>query len=102
MLVTRFMTPDGVGELHDFMPIAGKHVTDRHRIVRRLRVVRGTMQFVVDLQPGFDYARAKHTVQRDRGRRDLHPGGAGGQVAGPHAARRRLEPRARSRSRASR
>ena len=62
VLVTRFMTPDGVGELHDFMPIAGKHVTDRHRIVRRLRVVRGTMQFVVDLQPGFDYARAKHTV----------------------------------------
>ena len=54
VLVTRFMTPDGVGELHDFMPIAGKHVTDRHRIVRQLRVVRGTMQFVVELQPGFD------------------------------------------------
>jgi len=62
VLVTRFMTPDGVGELHDFMPIAGKRVTDRHRIVRQLRVVRGTMQFVVDLQPGFDYARAQHTV----------------------------------------
>ena len=62
VLVTRFMTPDGVGELHDFMPIAGKRVTDRHRIVRQLRVVRGTMQFVVDLQPGFDYARAEHTV----------------------------------------
>jgi GH15 family glucan-1,4-alpha-glucosidase len=62
VLVTRFMTPDGVGELHDFMPVAGKRVTDRHRIVRQLRVVRGTMQFVVDLQPGFDYARAQHTV----------------------------------------
>ena len=62
VLVTRFMTPDGVGELHDFMPIAGKHVTDRHRIVRQLRVVRGTMQFVVDLQPGFDYARGQHTI----------------------------------------
>ena len=28
VLVTRFMTPDGVGELHDFMPIAGQA---RHR-----------------------------------------------------------------------
>jgi GH15 family glucan-1,4-alpha-glucosidase len=62
VLITRFMTPDGVGELHDFMPIAGKRVTDRHRIVRQLRVVRGSMRFVVDLQPGFDYARARHTV----------------------------------------
>jgi GH15 family glucan-1,4-alpha-glucosidase len=63
VLITRFMTPDGVGELHDFMPIAGKLVTDRHRLVRQLKVVRGTMRFVVDLQPRFDYARAQHTVQ---------------------------------------
>jgi GH15 family glucan-1,4-alpha-glucosidase len=63
VLVTRFMTPDGVGELEDFMPIAGRQVTDRHRIVRRLKVVRGTMQFAVDLQPRFDYARTGHSTQ---------------------------------------
>jgi GH15 family glucan-1,4-alpha-glucosidase len=62
VLITRFLTPDGVGELHDFMPVAGKQVTDRHRLVRQIRVVRGTMRFVVDLQPAFDYARAEHTV----------------------------------------
>src|SRR5580693_963070 len=62
VLITRFLTPDGVGEVHDFMPIAGKTATDRHRLVRQVRVVRGTMRFVVDLQPRFDYARAKHTV----------------------------------------
>jgi len=41
ILITRFLTPDGVGELHDFMPIAGTHATDRHRLVRQIRVVRG-------------------------------------------------------------
>jgi GH15 family glucan-1,4-alpha-glucosidase len=62
VLITRFLTPDGVGEIHDFMPVAGKQVTDRHRLVRQVRVVRGTLRFVVDLQPAFDYARAKHTL----------------------------------------
>ena len=63
VLITRFMTPDGVGEIHDFMPVAGKQITDRHLLVRQLKVVRGTMRFVLDLQPRFDYARAQHTVQ---------------------------------------
>jgi hypothetical protein len=45
------------------MPIAGRHVTDRHQIVRQLRVVRGTMKFVGDVQPRFDYARMGHTVR---------------------------------------
>jgi GH15 family glucan-1,4-alpha-glucosidase len=62
VLITRFFTPDGVGEVVDFMPVAGKHVTDRHRIVREVRVVRGTMRFVLDIQPRFDYGRIKHTV----------------------------------------
>jgi GH15 family glucan-1,4-alpha-glucosidase len=63
VLITRFMTPDGVGEIHDFMPVAGKTVTDRHRLVRHLKVVRGTMRFIVELEPRFDYARAEHTLQ---------------------------------------
>jgi GH15 family glucan-1,4-alpha-glucosidase len=63
ILITRFMTPDGVGEVHDFMPVAGGRATDRHRLVRQLRVVRGTMRFVADIQPRFDYARQAHTVE---------------------------------------
>ena len=89
VLITRFMTPDGVGEMHDFMPIAGKRVTDRHRMVRQLKVVRGTMRFVVDLQPGFDYARARHTVQRDPDGATFTPA-VQAASRGPHAARRRL------------
>jgi GH15 family glucan-1,4-alpha-glucosidase len=63
MLITRFMTPDGVGEVLDFMPVIEGKPTDRHRLVRHLRVARGTMQFVLDLQPRFDYGRAKHTME---------------------------------------
>jgi GH15 family glucan-1,4-alpha-glucosidase len=63
VLITRFLTPDGVGEVHDFMPVAGRRVTDGHRLIRQLRVVRGTMRFVTDIQPRFDYARQPHTLE---------------------------------------
>jgi GH15 family glucan-1,4-alpha-glucosidase len=60
ILITRFMTADGVGEVVDFMPVEEGAATDRHRIVRLARVVRGTMQFVGEIQPRFDYARQTH------------------------------------------
>jgi len=60
ILITRFMTPDGVGEVIDFMPIAGAVATDRHRLVRLGRVVRGQLRFVVECRPAFDYGRAPH------------------------------------------
>jgi len=63
ILVTRFMTPDGVGEVHDFMPVTGEAATDRHRLVRTIRVVRGTMRFAIEVQPRFDYGRASHKVE---------------------------------------
>jgi GH15 family glucan-1,4-alpha-glucosidase len=63
MLITRFMTADGVGEVCDFMPVEPGAATDRHRLVRQLRVVRGTMRFVMDFQPRFDYARQPHKLE---------------------------------------
>ena len=63
ILITRFMTPDGVGELHDFMPVAGGAVTGRHRLVRHIRVVRGVMRFAIEIQPRFDYGRASHQLE---------------------------------------
>jgi GH15 family glucan-1,4-alpha-glucosidase len=62
ILVTRFMTPDGVGEVHDFMPVTEGGATDRHDLVRSIRVVRGTMRFAIELQPRFDYGRAAHKL----------------------------------------
>ncbi len=62
ILVTRFMTEAGVGEVIDFMPVVEGPATDRHRLVRLVRVVRGTMRFVAEIQPRFDYARKGHDV----------------------------------------
>jgi GH15 family glucan-1,4-alpha-glucosidase len=63
VLITRFMTPDGVGEVTDFMPVAGDRATDRHRLVRRIRVVRGSMRFVIEVKPRFDYGRLPHKLE---------------------------------------
>ena len=61
ILVTRFLTEAGVGEVIDFMPIASTAVaSDRHRLVRMLRCVRGEMTFALDIAPRFDYGREPH------------------------------------------
>ncbi|GAA2524871.1 glycoside hydrolase family 15 protein [Pilimelia columellifera] len=57
ILITRFLSADGVGEVIDFMPIAGDKATDRHRLVRMVRVVRGQMRFRLECEPRFDYGR---------------------------------------------
>jgi GH15 family glucan-1,4-alpha-glucosidase len=62
ILITRFMTPDGVGEVHDFMPVIEGAATGRHRLVRNIRVVRGTMRFAIELQPRFGYGRLPHKL----------------------------------------
>ena len=63
ILITRFMTPDGVGEVHDFMPVIEGAATGRHRLVRSIRVVRGVMRFAIELQPRFDYGRQSHKLE---------------------------------------
>ncbi|MFF7206437.1 glycoside hydrolase family 15 protein [Streptomyces sp. NPDC008141] len=62
ILVTRFMTEAGAGEVLDFMPVTGSEATDRHRIVRMLRCVRGSMTFDVEIAPRFDYGRKPHEL----------------------------------------
>ena len=64
VLITRFLMPEGVGEVQDFMPPPGTgEAVHRHRIIRRVVAVRGQMRFVVDLAPRFDYARARHELE---------------------------------------
>ena len=64
VLVTRFLTEDGVGEVVDFMPIHDPTTaTDRHRIIRMVRCVRGRMAFDVDVAPRFDYGRERHETR---------------------------------------
>src|SRR6476659_7047789 len=61
ILVTRFLTEEGVGEILDFMPIASTTMaSDRHQLVRLIRCVRGEMTFAVDIAPRFDYGRESY------------------------------------------
>jgi GH15 family glucan-1,4-alpha-glucosidase len=57
ILITRFLHKDGVGELEDYMPVGGPAAFSA-QLVRRIRVVRGTMTFHLECRPAFDYARA--------------------------------------------
>ncbi len=58
ILVTRFMTPEGVGEVLDFMPVEEpQRRRDRHRLVRVVRCVRGQIRFQLECAPRFDYGR---------------------------------------------
>jgi GH15 family glucan-1,4-alpha-glucosidase len=63
ILVTRFLTEEGVGEVVDFMPVSGNVATDRHRLVRMVRCVRGRMTFEVEIAPRFDYSRQEHELE---------------------------------------
>ncbi|MDQ1012877.1 GH15 family glucan-1,4-alpha-glucosidase [Streptomyces sp. V4I23] len=68
ILVTRLMTADGVGEVIDFMPLGEAEApADRHRIVRVMRVTRGTVGFRLACRPRFDYGRAGHNLVLERG-----------------------------------
>jgi GH15 family glucan-1,4-alpha-glucosidase len=65
VLITRFFTSEGVGELQGFMPIARTgEERHRHRLVRRVVVVRGDMRFRLDLQPRFNYGRDAHETEQ--------------------------------------
>jgi pentatricopeptide repeat protein len=64
ILITRFMNVNGVGEVIDFMPISGTKATNRHKLVRLIRVVRGRMEFEAECRPRFDYGREVPSIER--------------------------------------
>ncbi len=63
VLVTRFLSPDGVGELIDFMPVGLPRESPwQDQLIRRVKVTRGALTFRMRCRPAFDYARAPHRV----------------------------------------
>ncbi|MBA4864664.1 glycoside hydrolase family 15 protein [Streptomyces sp. PSKA54] len=64
VLITRFFAEDGVGEIQDFMPVVDdSREADRHRLIRRVVCVRGSLPFRARVAPRFDYGTQPHTVQ---------------------------------------
>jgi len=64
LLLTRFLASDGVAEVSDFMPIP--RLGNSSRVVRRVKTIRGDIQFRMTCQPRFDYGRANHRVEQKK------------------------------------
>ena len=63
VLVTRFLSTEGVGEVIDFMPVGEHHSKHNHNeLIRRVNVVRGTMTFRMECYPAFNFARNSHEM----------------------------------------
>jgi GH15 family glucan-1,4-alpha-glucosidase len=66
VLITRFLSDEGVAEVSDFMPLEDTGQEPAHDLVRRAKTVRGEVHFRMVCAPRFNYARAGHRVeQRD-------------------------------------
>ena len=59
VLVTGFSTPGGTAELTDFMPMSGEAT----RLIRSVRMLRGSVAIQIECRPAFNYARDRHQVQ---------------------------------------
>ncbi|HEY6084023.1 MAG TPA: glycoside hydrolase family 15 protein [Nitrospira sp.] len=61
VLVTRFLSPDGIGEIEDFMSVGLPRESPwQGLLIRRVKVTRGALSFRMKCHPAFDYARAPH------------------------------------------
>jgi GH15 family glucan-1,4-alpha-glucosidase len=61
VLLTRFLSDDGVAEISDCMPI--QEMGHAHDVIRRVKTVRGEIRFRMVCQPRFDYGRITHRVE---------------------------------------
>ncbi|MCL2768719.1 MAG: glycoside hydrolase family 15 protein [Solirubrobacterales bacterium] len=51
VLITRFLSPEGVSEIQDFMPVGG----GPQRLIRSVVGIRGALRFRVEVEPRFGY-----------------------------------------------
>jgi GH15 family glucan-1,4-alpha-glucosidase len=69
ILITRFLLPDGIAELEDFMPVGLPSDSPwYHHLYRRIRCVRGVVRISLICHPALDYGRKSHeTLLDDQG-----------------------------------
>lgn len=61
VLLTRFLSPDGVGEIMDFMPVGDG---DGKKLIRRLTTIRGDVKYKMACCPRFNYGKDKVSVKQ--------------------------------------
>ena len=60
VLITRFLCGELSAEVTDFMPVTAQD--QRNVLIRVARSIHGTVRFLLQCRPGFDYARVNHTA----------------------------------------
>lgn len=63
VLLTRFLSQDGVGEITDFMPV--EELFDGKELIRRVTTVRGEVVYKMSCKPRFNYGRSPHTAKQE-------------------------------------
>jgi GH15 family glucan-1,4-alpha-glucosidase len=61
VLLTRFLSTEGVGEITDFMPV--EELYEGNTLIRRVTSVRGTVKYRMKCRPRFNYGRSKHKAE---------------------------------------
>jgi GH15 family glucan-1,4-alpha-glucosidase len=76
VLITRFLSTNGVAEITDYMSIGSDATAPETRqLVRRIEMVRGTMPLTMECYPAFNYGRDSHqTVVLPEGAAFYAPG----------------------------
>ncbi len=65
VLLTRFLSEEGVAELSDFMPMGESE--ESHALIRRAKTVRGEVRYEFRCEPRFNYAQDTHRVEIGEG-----------------------------------
>jgi GH15 family glucan-1,4-alpha-glucosidase len=67
VLMTRFFSGSGMGEITDFMSVGrdagGQTDQSARQIVRIAKAIRGPLKFRMECRPAFDYARQPHEIE---------------------------------------
>jgi GH15 family glucan-1,4-alpha-glucosidase len=58
VLLTRFLSPEGICEITDFMPV--EKLYSGKELIRRVTCVKGQVKILMKCMPRFNYARGKH------------------------------------------
>ena len=61
VLLTRFLSEEGVAEVSDFMPMG--EGDESHALVRRAKTVRGEVRYEIRCEQRFNYAQESHRVE---------------------------------------
>jgi GH15 family glucan-1,4-alpha-glucosidase len=65
VLITRFFSEEGIAEIADYMPVRDESCNSYNSIVRKIKAVRGSIKFIMKMQPRFDYGRQTHKTENE-------------------------------------